>query len=217
MTRVLLSRWVQTLFGTVLLAAVMWWFGPLLPGFEGWVPRLLAIQSMLLIWVVANTLIDMRRRSRETTLAQGLLTAPGEEADAVGQTLAKALAVLKQSGQRATMAELPWYAIIGPPGAGKTTALLNAGLSFTLADQSSQGSVAGIGGTRLCEWWFTKDAVLIDTAGRYTTQDSDALGRSRGVGCLSGAAQTHPTPPAAERGDCRHRAAGGGAGLRRRA
>ena len=37
-----------------------------------------------------------------------------------------------------------------------------------------QGAVAGVGGTRLCDWWFTDDAVLIDTAGRYTTQDSDA-------------------------------------------
>src|SRR5262249_57288237 len=36
------------------------------------------------------------------------------------------------------------------------------------------GAVAGVGGTRLCDWWFTEDAVLIDTAGRYTTQDSDA-------------------------------------------
>ena len=29
-----------------------------------------------------------------------------------------------------------------------------------------------MGGTRNCDWWFTDDAVLIDTAGRYTTQDS---------------------------------------------
>ena len=32
----------------------------------------------------------------------------------------------------------------------------------------------GVGGTRNCDWWFTDQAVLIDTAGRYTTQDSDA-------------------------------------------
>ena len=37
-----------------------------------------------------------------------------------------------------------------------------------------QSAVAGVGGTRMCDWWFTEDAVLIDTAGRYTTQDSDA-------------------------------------------
>ena len=35
-------------------------------------------------------------------------------------------------------------------------------------------SLKGVGGTRNCDWWFTDEAVLIDTAGRYTTQDSHA-------------------------------------------
>ena len=32
----------------------------------------------------------------------------------------------------------------------------------------------GVGGTRNCDWWFTDEAVLIDTAGRYTTQERTA-------------------------------------------
>jgi type VI secretion system protein ImpL len=52
--------------------------------------------------------------------------------------------------------------------------LLNSGLKFPLAAEMGQGAVAGVGGTRLCDWWFTENAVLIDTAGRYTTQDSNA-------------------------------------------
>ena len=62
---------------------------------------------------------------------------------------------------------------IGPPGAGKTTALANSGL--TLPARRRQGAKPGQGRgryTRNCDWWFTDDAVLIDTAGRYTTQDS---------------------------------------------
>jgi type VI secretion system protein ImpL len=70
--------------------------------------------------------------------------------------------------------QLPWYLIIGAPGAGKTTALRNAGLNFPLASQLGDHAVRGVGGTRLCDWWFTDQAVLIDTAGRFTTQDSDA-------------------------------------------
>ncbi|WP_273890733.1 hypothetical protein, partial [Serratia marcescens] len=31
--------------------------------------------------------------------------------------------------------QLPWYVIIGAPGAGKTTALVNSGLHFPLADR----------------------------------------------------------------------------------
>ena len=34
-------------------------------------------------------------------------------------------------------------------------------------------SIQGVGGTRNCDWWFTEEAVLLDTAGRYTTQDSN--------------------------------------------
>src|SRR6202008_137244 len=34
-------------------------------------------------------------------------------------------------------------------------------------------SLAGVGGTRNCDWGFTEGAVLLDTAGRYTTQQSD--------------------------------------------
>ena len=68
--------------------------------------------------------------------------------------------------------ELPWYVFIGGPGSGKTTALINSGLRFPLAEKTGAGSIQGIGGTRNCDWWFTDEAVLIDTAGRYTTQDS---------------------------------------------
>ncbi|CAG1015129.1 hypothetical protein BURC_00880 [Burkholderiaceae bacterium] len=79
--------------------------------------------------------------------------------------------VTARLGQR-HLYELPWYLIIGAPGSGKTTALLNSGLDFPLATTMGQAAVKGIGGTRNCDWWFTTDAVLLDTAGRYTTQDS---------------------------------------------
>jgi type VI secretion system protein ImpL len=51
-------------------------------------------------------------------------------------------------------------------------ALVNSGLEFPLAGQFGTGEVKGVGGTRNCDWFFTNEAVLIDTAGRYTTQDS---------------------------------------------
>jgi type VI secretion system protein ImpL len=87
-----------------------------------------------------------------------------------------ALATLKKAGggKGDHLYDLPWYLLIGPPGAGKTTALVNSGLKFPLSRGATPAAVAGVGGTRYCDWWFTEDAVLIDTAGRYTTQDSDA-------------------------------------------
>ena len=67
--------------------------------------------------------------------------------------------------------ELPWYVIIGAPGSGKTTALQNCGLKFPLASRLGDHALRGVGGTRLCDWWFTEQAVVIDTAGRFTTQE----------------------------------------------
>jgi len=107
--------------------------------------------------------------------------AAGAPAQDDGETLkmrmSDALTTLKKTGNPKgdPLYDLPWYVIIGPPGSGKTTALINSGLKFPLSrGGAAPSAIAGEGGTRYCDWWFTEEAVLIDTAGRYTTQDSDA-------------------------------------------
>ncbi len=92
------------------------------------------------------------------------------ELESIRERFADAVASLSHS----RVEELPWYVFIGAPGSGKTTALLNSGLRFLLPSASSGVAVPGVGGTRNCDWWFTEEAVLLDTAGRYTTQDSHA-------------------------------------------
>jgi type VI secretion system protein ImpL len=178
----LTSRWVPTFIATALLVALVWFFGPFLPLLQSSGVRFAIVVAMFALWAGANLLLDVRRRGRDEALAKGvteaqpdpIAVASAEEAAALRERLDSALALLRKAlGSRAYLYEQPWYAIIGPPGAGKTTALLNAGLRFPLAAELGQGSVAGVGGTRLCDWWFTEDAVLIDTAGRYTTQDSN--------------------------------------------
>jgi type VI secretion system protein ImpL len=102
-----------------------------------------------------------RRRTQHPAPAHGRSPGAAEKAKLGGD-------------ERRNLYELPWYVIIGPPGSGKTTALVNSGLHFPLAAQLGAGAVRGVGGTRNCDWWFTDQAVLLDTAGRYTTQDSHA-------------------------------------------
>jgi type VI secretion system protein ImpL len=168
-------RWVFTLVGVQMLAGVIWVLGPLWPVLESQTLRLAAIGGLILLWLLVNFLLDFLSSSRDRALTRGITAATDEEVAAVGAKLSTALARLKEvKGRRGSLYEQPWYAIIGPPGSGKTTALLNAGLKFPLSNELGPGAVGGVGGTRLCEWWFTEDAVLIDTAGRYTTQDSDA-------------------------------------------
>jgi type VI secretion system protein ImpL len=182
--RFLFSRWLLSFIGVVLLSLLLWWFGPFLAFLESWIVRAAVIAVMVLIWAGVNFWLDRRRKKTDAALVEGVAAGPredpsvaasAEEVAAMREKLTTALTLLKKaSGSRGYLYEQPWYAIIGPPGAGKTTALLNAGLKFPLAAEMGQSAVAGVGGTRMCDWWFTEDAVLIDTAGRYTTQDSDA-------------------------------------------
>ncbi|MGX9147723.1 type VI secretion system membrane subunit TssM [Mesorhizobium sp. 128a] len=76
--------------------------------------------------------------------------------------------------------QLPWYVMIGPPGSGKTTAIVNSGFSFPIAENVGRRAIGGIGGTRNCDWWFTDEAVLVDTAGEYLTPEADP-GRDKKV------------------------------------
>jgi len=178
--RFLGSRWLWSGVGALLIAVLVWLFGPLLAALEGAWPRLAVVLAAALLWAGGNLLLDLRARRRDAALAAGVApdaaaSAMAEEASELQGKLRQALDLLRQaSGTRGYLYEQPWYVIIGPPGAGKTTALLNAGLHFPLADALGGPAVGGAGGTRLCDWWFTDQAVLIDTAGRYTTQDSDA-------------------------------------------
>src|SRR3984957_613632 len=177
------SRWFLTFIGVLCISLLIWFFGPFLEFLDPWLPRAIIIAVLVLIWAVVNFLLDRKRKKNDDALVAGVtataadpsLAASAEEAAAMRDKLTTALTMLKSASKsRGYLYEQPWYAIIGPPGAGKTTALLNAGLTFPLAAEMGQGPIAGVGGTRMCEWMFTDDAVLIDTAGRYTTQDSDA-------------------------------------------
>src|SRR5579862_1994000 len=177
------SRWFLTFLGVLLIGLLIWYFGPFLAFLESWIPRAAIIAVLVLIWAGVNFWLDRKRKKNDDALVSGVtqtaadpsIAASAEEVAAMREKLSSALTLLKKASKsRGYLYEQPWYAIIGPPGAGKTTALLNAGLSFPLAAEMGQSAVAGVGGTRMCDWWFTEQAVLIDTAGRYTTQDSDS-------------------------------------------
>ncbi len=99
------------------------------------------------------------------------------EREELDREFKKAIAALKASklGRQggSVLYSLPWYVILGPPGTGKTEALRSSGLKFPHLTDSRSGAIRGLGGTRNCDWWFTNDAILLDTAGRWSTHAED--------------------------------------------
>lgn len=171
------------------LSALIWWIGPLLAlaewrPFEGNAAKLVFICFIWSIWIGQLIWQAVRRRKASAALMQGLssgVSAINRENEVLNQRFREAIQKLHAAtatgswfGRAKLLNELPWYVFIGAPGSGKTTALQNAGLQFLLNDGTDATPLKGVGGTRNCDWWFTGDAVLIDTAGRYTTQESDA-------------------------------------------
>ena len=195
----MLKPWILASLGLLAFAALVWLAGPLLV-IGGAAPLASAQARMLLIALFALQYLaqklwqHLRARRTNDLVVSELTPAPAiglsPEVDALRRRFASALEQLRRTrfGKRggywsslswkfgrAYLYQLPWYVIIGAPGAGKTTALFNSGLTFPLAEKLGPRAVRGVGGTRNCDWWFTDSAVLIDTAGRYTTHESDRI------------------------------------------
>lgn len=188
-TDMLKSKWVPIVVGFLAIAFLIWFGGPLI-AIAGAEPlastfsRLLAI-TLIAISIAAYVGIKQYREKQQEQMAVKSLLEGDEdddtdedskkEIDTLRSRVLTALDVLKNSNlaKGQGVYQLPWYIMIGPPGTGKTTALQNSGLEFPLKDKLGEDPLSGVGGTRHCDWWFTNKAVLIDTAGRYTTQDSN--------------------------------------------
>lgn len=177
----------MSLVGLVCLSLLIWFVGPLIsigqyqPLAAYW-SRLLVISLCTLLVFAPILLTWLKQRKNRVILEEGLTEKDErgrEQNSRIEETFTNALQTLNKSKKRKSfwsfkqhLYDLPWYIIIGPPGSGKTTALRKSGLHFPLQDSSEGHSIKGIGGTRHCDWWFTDEAVLIDTAGRFSTQDS---------------------------------------------
>lgn len=165
------------------LGAVIYLAGPFI-AFGDWRPlenHIVRQIAILLLTTVVAGIVGLnlfKRRKSAKEIADGIAGAdqPVSDEPVLKERMKDALATLKTaSGNKSGfLYDLPWYVIIGPPGAGKTTALVNSGLKFPLARGATPAAIAGVGGTRYCDWWFTEEAVLIDTAGRYTTRTPTA-------------------------------------------
>ncbi len=181
---VLTSRWLWTLIGLTLLSLIIWIFGPIVrvgqsEPFASETVRIVLIALLVIFWLIW-LIVAQRRAIRANRMFVAEIAAPvaekplspGEESvAAVGAKFQDVMAELKRRklGGRKFLREMPWYVIVGPPATGKTTALRQSGLNFPI---DLTDDLQGVGGTRNCDWFFSENAVLIDTAGRYVQQES---------------------------------------------
>ncbi|MFT3721058.1 type VI secretion system membrane subunit TssM [Pseudorhodoferax sp.] len=156
----------------------------------------LAFALFLLVWGVVWLVQKWRARRAGQALEQAIdeqaaraaRAVPDDkraEVAALRERMHQAIKTIKGSklGQLAgagALYELPWYMVIGNPAAGKSTAIIRSGLTFPFAgeggaggDRASGNIIQGIGGTRNCDWFFTSEGILLDTAGRYSVHDED--------------------------------------------
>jgi len=172
--RLLTNWWVVSTGAAVIAALLLAFVLPLLVhGLRPLPWRLLLVGLVALIWAaaVAWRVIAGRRAAQRLASALASETAnKNGEGAVLAERMKDALSKLKaeSQGRKDYLYSRPWYVIIGAPGSGKTTALLNSGLRFPFSDTA----LKGVGGTRNLDFWFADEAVLVDTAGRYTSQDS---------------------------------------------
>lgn len=182
----LIGRRFISIIWLVAICVIVWFYGSML-ALGQWKPlistnaRIFLIAALIFAWLIYIAVTIIQSRRRDAALVDGIERSAEQEAKAsqqaevgeIHQRLKDALQLLRRVTRKrfGYIYELPWYVIFGAPGSGKTTALMQSGLNFPLGDALGANSVQGIGGTRNCNWWFSDEAILIDTAGRYTTQD----------------------------------------------
>lgn len=189
LTGIFKQGWLASLIGLVMVAFIIYFLGNTI-GWRGIYPlaemlhRYIAIAALFVAWGVWQLWKVVRAKRKNKQMVDSLMASSEPQLSQEGVETEEQVAELKERLQDALhslekirhqdgksgdayLYQLPWYIIIGPPGAGKTTLLANSNLHFPLSDKYGREAMRGVGGTRNCDWWFTDDAILLDTAGRF--------------------------------------------------
>ena len=136
----------------------------------------IALPVLVLAWLFAMIFLIKKGKKSNEAIGANLLQRAEREIASVKTEKRPELEELRNSFKEGIdfldskgigLDTLPWYLIIGPPGNGKTTLIRESGFNF--AGFNSPRDYYDP--TRNCGWFFSDDAVFIDTAGRYAAGD----------------------------------------------
>ncbi|MCK8658447.1 type VI secretion protein IcmF/TssM N-terminal domain-containing protein [Pseudomonas umsongensis] len=162
--------------------AVCWFVAPRVGWLRGYALEAMALVSAFyLLIIVLRQYKRIRAEHNLENLVQievdRSLKSSGEFRDqhVLRERLKHAIAMLRTDrsaggGGSSALYDLPWYLVIGMSAAGKTSLLTRSGLSASIANSANDTE----SGTQHCDWYFSPEAVMIDTAGRYLRDDPSA-------------------------------------------
>jgi len=106
--------------------------------------------------------------AQHSTVAPRNLSDPSQRAklDNLRQNFQRGVDKFRAAGK--DIYKLPWYLVVGEPGAGKTEAIRHCNVGFP---PGLQDELQGAGGTINMNWWFTNQAIMLDTAGRLMFEE----------------------------------------------
>ncbi|GHB23335.1 type VI secretion protein IcmF/TssM N-terminal domain-containing protein [Salinicola rhizosphaerae] len=143
----------------------------------------IAMALVTAVWLLAVVLRQYHRIRAERNIEnlvelevhrEAAETEPGDYqvlSERFKHAMAMQRAARSVDGGKASLYELPWYLVIGMAASGKTSLLTRSSLSATMAGGSNLSAVSG---TQHCDWYFSREAVMVDTAGRYLVEDRPA-------------------------------------------
>ncbi|MGH0034581.1 MAG: type VI secretion protein IcmF/TssM N-terminal domain-containing protein [Myxococcota bacterium] len=165
----------------VLLVVVLSVGGYFLLG--SWLVSVIVALAVALIIVMVIMLRTVFGEEKERQLERGIddIGAPGESSDrlqvdqmGVEESFARAIRDIRSSRLGSgSLSDLPWFAVIGETGSGKTELLRHSGLTLPAEFAHRVGS----GPTASCDWWLANEAIGLDTAGRLLDSE-DAQSRA---------------------------------------
>ncbi|MDL2216842.1 hypothetical protein LJB81_03830, partial [Desulfovibrio sp. OttesenSCG-928-M14] len=126
--------------------------------------------ALLLGFVIIRRIIVRRHRrlqiERIVSLDGGITDTPADSR-VLDNRWGRAVSIMRESylGRWGNpLYALPWYMIMGKTGAGKSSSISHSGLNAMKTDVGPEEPGAS---TRNCDWHFFREAIIMDTAGRY--------------------------------------------------